>query len=172
MSESQGSLRAVPKRRAHKVAAADDRFDDHVQAFDLESSFGFLFRRLNSLANALFAASSGQTEITPMQMGVLLAVQQNGLISLRELTRKMKVDRSTLQEVVKRMVDKGLLSRRSPANDKRAHEVWLAADGIELVRKHMDAIEKMQERLLEGLPVDEQQITLKCLKFILDHHGY
>jgi DNA-binding MarR family transcriptional regulator len=163
---------ASVKPNAETANSKDDRFEYRVHAFDLDSAFGFLFRRLNSLATALFAQTTGQTEITPMQMGVLLTVQQAGLISLRELARKMCVDRSTLQEVVKRMVEKGLLSRRSPANDKRAHELWLAADGIELVRTHFAGIEELQGRLLEGVPPEEAQITQKCLKFILDHHGY
>lgn len=173
MANTSTTTKKVARRSEQKPAGHnDERFEYRLHAFELDSAFGFLFRRLNSLATALFAEMTGQTEITPMQMGVLLTVRQAGLISLRELARKMRVDRSTLQEVVKRMVDKGLLSRRSPANDKRSHELWLAADGIELVRTCFPAVEKLQGRLLEGVPKEEAETTLRCLKFILDHHNY
>lgn len=166
------SKAAASNPQSPPQAKGDERFEYRLHAFELDSAFGFLFRRLNSLATALFSEVTGQTEITPMQMGVLLTVRQAGLVSLRDLARKMRVDRSTLQEVVKRMVDRGLLSRRSPANDKRAHELWLAADGIELVKAYFPAVEQLQGRLLEGVPPEEAETTLRCLKFILDHHGY
>src|SRR3546814_9424505 len=39
-----------------------------AQSFDLGGALGFLFRRLNSLSNAIFAEVSGQQDLTAMQM--------------------------------------------------------------------------------------------------------
>src|SRR3546814_14091243 len=64
-----------------------------------------------------------------MQMGILLTVHQAGLITLRDLAERMRVDRSTMHEVVKRMVGRDLLSRRVPPNDRRTHELWLGPLG-------------------------------------------
>src|SRR3546814_15608424 len=64
-----------------------------AQSFDLGGALGFLFRRLNSLSNAIFAEVSGQQDLTAMQMGILLTVHQAGLITLRDLAERMRVDR-------------------------------------------------------------------------------
>src|SRR3546814_3802889 len=48
-----------------------------AQSFDLGGALGFLFRRLNSLSNAIFAEVSGQQDLTAMQMGILLTVHRS-----------------------------------------------------------------------------------------------
>ncbi len=138
--------------------------------FDLDNAFGFLIRRLNSLAAALFAQLSGQTELSGMQMGILLAVYQADLISLRGLSRRMHIDRSTIQEVVGRMVSRGLLRRRVPEHDRRTHELWLTPEGIEQVHQHLGAMAKLQGKLFEGIPPGDVEITLRCMHAILRHH--
>src|SRR3546814_509713 len=110
-----------------------------AQSFDLGGALGFLFRRLNSLSNAIFAEVSGQQDLTAMQMGILLKVHQAGLITLRDLAERMRVDRSTMQEVVKRMVGRDLLSRRVPPNDRRTHELWLGPIGGQTLARHFPA---------------------------------
>lgn len=146
--------------------------DPAVAAFDMDNAFGFLFRRLNSLANMLFINLSGQADVTPIQMGILVKVQQAGLIPLRELARQMHVDNSTLQEVVRRMVNKGLLSRRTPPNDKRSHELWLGPEGVQTLRKHFGAMKSLQDRILEGVPAGDAEITARTLRTILDRHDF
>src|SRR3546814_10818816 len=81
---------------------------------------------------------------------ILLTVHQAGLITLRDLAERMRVDRSTMQEVVKRMVGRDLLSRRVPPNDRRTHELWLGPIGGQTLARHFHAMGTLQERLLTG----------------------
>src|SRR3546814_7203543 len=67
----------------------------------------------------------------------------------------MRVDRSTMQEVVKRMVGRDLLSRRLPPNDRRTHELWLGPNGGQTLARHFHAMGTLQERLLTGLPPED-----------------
>lgn len=146
--------------------------DGRVNNFNMDDALGFLFRRLNSLSNALFVELSEQADITPMQMGIMVKVQQAGLILLRDLAKEMHVDRSTLQEVVKRLVERGFLSRRVPPDDKRAHELWLGPQGSLTIRRYFDAMEKLQARLLETVPEEDAATTVRTLKRILDHYEF
>src|SRR3546814_19980450 len=75
-----------------------------AQSFDLGGALGFLFRRLNSLSNAIFAEVSGQQDLTAMQMGILLTVHTVGLITIPDLAERQRVDSSTRQEMVHTMV--------------------------------------------------------------------
>src|SRR3546814_19545075 len=69
-----------------------------AQSFDLGGALGFLFRRLNSLSNAIFAEVSGQKDLTAMQLGILLLVHQAGLITLRDMAERKRVDRRKTPE--------------------------------------------------------------------------
>lgn len=158
------------KKTVKKADTTDT--DRHVHEVKLDDALGPMARRLTSLASAIFAKASGQTELTAMQMGILLVVHQNGLISLRKLSLEMHIDRSTLQEIVKRMVGRGLLHRRTPNSDRRTHELWLTADGIEQVRKNLGALDKVQLGLLEGIPEKDAKVTLRCIQAILARHNY
>lgn len=140
--------------------------------YDMDSALGFLFRRLNSLSTAIFSDLSGNTDVTPLQMGILVKVHQAGLISLRALAGVMHVDKSTLQEVVNRMVKRNMLSRRVPELDKRTHELWLGPEGLRRLRAHRGAMERVQDRLLEGISSDDAAVTLRTLKAILERHDY
>src|SRR3546814_20230302 len=93
-----------------------------------------------------------------MQMGILLTVQQAGPITLRDLAERMRVDRSTMHEVVKRMVGRDLLSRRVPPNDRRTHELWLVPPGGQAIARHFHVMGTLQGRLLTGIPPEDASV--------------
>jgi hypothetical protein len=47
------------------------------------------FNKFGEFDRSIFAEASGQTELTAMQMGILLVIDQHGLISLRKLSQEM-----------------------------------------------------------------------------------
>jgi DNA-binding MarR family transcriptional regulator len=142
-----------------------------ARSLNLEAAFGFLFRRLNSLSNTLFLKDSGQSTLTAMQAGILLTIYQEETISLRELARRMYVDRSTMQEVVNRLVNRKLINRRVPENDRRTYELSLTAKGCDTVLKQVYAMAGLQNRLLKGIDPAKAKIVQEVLHQILDHHG-
>lgn len=142
-----------------------------ARTLELESAFGFLFRRLNSLANAIFLEDTGQSELTAMQAGILLTIYQHETINLRELARRMYVDRSTVQEIVNRLDARKLVNRRVPESDRRTHELSLTAKGFELVLRHINAMIGLQGRLLEGIDPERAKIAKEVLQQILKNHN-
>jgi DNA-binding MarR family transcriptional regulator len=54
----------------------------------------------------------GDGDLAPRQHAVLVAVSQNEGLSQTNLVEKTGVDRSTLADIVRRMLKKGLLQRR------------------------------------------------------------
>jgi DNA-binding MarR family transcriptional regulator len=101
----------------------------------------------------------------------LVTVYQEETISLRELARRMYVDRSTIQEVVNRLVMRKLITRRVPENDRRTYELTLTAKGLENVLRYIYAMEGLQARLLEGIDPEKAKIVSEVLHQILAHHG-
>lgn len=119
---------------------------------DLNDVIGIKARRISKLTSALFAELSEQQEVTALQMGVLIGIGQAGIISVSDLARRLWIDRSTLQELLTRLLKKGIVARRTSAVDRRVHEVWLTEIGIETVQALLPAAKLVQFHVLAGLP--------------------
>ena len=92
---------------------------DAIRAMKKETSTGelgkspiHLLHRAGQCAGDLFAGKVPERDLTPRQFAVLLTVAQNEGLSQTGLVEKTGIDRSTLADIVRRMLKKGLLQRR------------------------------------------------------------
>src|ERR1700682_2988607 len=103
--------------------------DEIARTLKLDKGLGFLVRLLDTRVNVLHERLTAQNDITPRQFGVLLTLYQQGTLTLTELAAHIRVDRSTLGEMITRMAERSLVSKRSNGNDRRSAEVQLAPVG-------------------------------------------
>jgi DNA-binding MarR family transcriptional regulator len=152
---------AMNTKKSTSVEMAE--VEQFAKIFDLELKPGFLFRRLHNRATSLFHNFTGQEDLTPRQFGVLLALFQNGPLTQTVLAKRLFLDRSTLGEMLQRMVQRGLVHRRVPDDDRRTAEVSITPAGkqamLAIVRHADDAMTK----LIEPLPEEYRPLFLKCL---------
>ena len=100
-----------------------------ADGFDLTQSPSHLLRRCVQYANDLFSHEPGASDLTKQQYTVLSAVEQNEGMSQTDLVAITGIDRSTLAEMIRRMIEKGLLDRERTEADARANAVHIAANG-------------------------------------------
>jgi DNA-binding MarR family transcriptional regulator len=136
--------------------------------FRLQEMPGYLLRRLDSQAMALYESFTGQTDLTPRQFGVLLTLFQATSLTLTELGNRLHLDRSTLGEMLQRMVDRGLVERRILERDRRASEVTLTTAGKTALLATVEQALAAQEALLSPLPPYLRPVFLKCLSLLAD----
>ena len=160
----------TPRVKLDKTASSPA--GSEKQTFHLDDALGFLFRRLSSFADSVFINATGQSQLTPMQMGALLMVNDFKHLSLRELARRMHVDRSTIQELIKRMENKGLVRSRASTQDRRTYELWLTALGRELLSRYLPCVTTTQELLLKDLKPAESRRFIAYLRKILAQGDY
>ena len=86
----------------------------------LERSPLHLLHRAGQCAAEVFQAELGGGDLTPRQFAVLVTVSQNEGLSQTHLVERTGIDRSTLADIVRRMLKKGLLQRRRTKEDARA----------------------------------------------------
>jgi DNA-binding MarR family transcriptional regulator len=127
---------------------------------------GFLIRRLDSRAAAIYEKFTGQSELTPRQFGVLLTLFQSGSLAQTELGNRLHLDRNTLGEMLQRMVEKKIVERRPHAHDRRAVEIVLTPAGKSALLGTVQQALKSQEELLAPLPIYLRPVFLKCLEIL------
>jgi DNA-binding MarR family transcriptional regulator len=95
----------------------------------LDKSPSHLLHRALQRALDIYAETAGPTAVTQRQFAVLAAVAAHEGLTQADLVRATGIDRSTLAELVARMLGKGLLARERSNEDGRANTVSLTDKG-------------------------------------------
>jgi len=113
----------------------------------------------------------GTGDLTPRQYAVLVAVSQNEGVSQTRLVDKTGVDRSTLADIVRRMLKKGLLQRRRTKEDARAYSVKLTEEGWKVLKAADPLAKKVDDKILSVLPGQQRERFLQDLNLIVKALG-
>src|ERR1700735_5074626 len=95
----------------------------------LERSPSHLLHRALQLALDIYAEETGPDAVTQRQYAVLAAVAAHEGLTQTDLVRATGIDRSTLADLVARMIGKSLIARERSASDARANTVRLTDIG-------------------------------------------
>src|SRR5476651_533665 len=131
--------------------------------FDLSEAPSHLIRRCQQYYGDLYAREAGARELTKQQFTLLVALEQNDGASQTALVEITGIDRSTLAEMVRRMLEKGLLSRERTEEDQRANAVAISPSGRKALRSARNAADRAERALLDALPAPERQKFVKSL---------
>lgn len=137
-------------------------------AFTLKSSPGHLLRRAQQYANDLYSKGVGASGPTPRQFEVLYAVSKNEGLSQTDLVHETGIDRSTLADMIARMIKKGLLSRKRTKDDARANAVSITASGKRMLTSAMASVNRAEAATLAVLPKSQQAGFMKALRAYAD----
>jgi DNA-binding MarR family transcriptional regulator len=133
----------------------------------LERSPLHLLHRAGQCAAEIFQIELGDAELTPRQYAVLVTVAQNEGLSQTQLVGLTGIDRSTLADVIRRMLKKGLLQRRRTRDDARAYAVKLTEEGTRVLKTHDPMAKRVDERILSSLPAQQRERFLQDLNSIV-----
>jgi DNA-binding MarR family transcriptional regulator len=129
----------------------------------LNGSVTHLLHRALQLALDYHADAAGAASLTQRQFTVLAAAASADGMTQNDLVRATGIDRSTLADLVARMLAKGLLLRERSANDARANTVRLSDAGREALGAGAGAAADADERLLDLLTPKKRETFLKTL---------
>ena len=162
----------MPRKATASSSGPDAvRIEAFAQGLILHELPGYLIRRLDSRAASLYEKFTAQSDLTPRQFGVLLTLFQAGPLPQTELGNRLHLDRSTLGEMLQRMVERGLVERRAHERDRRAIEIVLTRTGKAGLLAVIEQALKAQKALLSPLPAYLRPVFLKCLQILADADG-
>ena len=127
------------------------------------ASVGHLLHRAAQRALDFYAEEGGAGAITQRQHAVLAAVSAKEGAAQADLVAATGVDRSTLADMVARMLDKGLLVRERSAVDARANAVRLTDAGRAALSEIGPRADAADARLLALLPKGKRGVFLDAL---------
>jgi DNA-binding MarR family transcriptional regulator len=133
-------------------------------AYSLKSSPGHLLRRAQQYAHDLYSKEVSASGPTPRQFEVLHVVSQNEGLSQTDLVRHTGIDRSTLADMIARMMSKGLLSRKRTREDARANAVSITSAGKRMLKSAEGKVNKSDKAVLAALPKAQQAAFMRSLK--------
>jgi DNA-binding MarR family transcriptional regulator len=121
---------------------------------------GFLIRRLHQLHGSLFLEETRAFGITPVQYSLMTALAERGELDQNGLALEIGLERTSVAEVVPRLMERGLLERRPSHSDRRVKLVRLTRKGRSLLARMATAAQRAHERTIERLPATERDTFL------------
>ena len=129
---------------------------------------GYLFRRMQQIAVALFMEECRAYDLTPVQYASLVAIQTHPGIDATRLSAVIAFDRSTLGSVIERLEAKGYVVRKPSREDKRVKLLHLSRSGGAMLREIMPSVDRAQGRMLQPLQPPDRQTLLALLTQLVD----
>src|SRR5213082_4164313 len=103
---------------------------------------GYLFRRMQQIAVAIFVEECRAHDLTPVQFAALVGIQTHPGIDATRLSAVIAFDRSTLGNVIERLEAKQYIERKPSAEDKRIKLLYLTRSGAALLRDIMPSVDR------------------------------
>src|SRR6478752_6134171 len=108
---------------------------------------GYLFRRMQQIAVAIFVEECKAFDLTPVQYAALIAIHTHPGIDATRLSAVIAFDRSTLGNVIERLESKALVERKPAREDKRVKLLTLTKAGASTLRDITSSVEHAQLRM-------------------------
>ena len=148
--------------------AKSGKKSDAERTSALAESPSHLLHRGLQRAVGIYAEEMGAATLTQRQYAVLAAAAGVEAPSQTDLVVLTGIDRSTLAELVARMIDKGLLQRERSADDGRAKTVQLTEAGVAALAQARPRVKAADKRILGLLPKPKRDGFLKQLARLAD----
>lgn len=129
----------------------------------LSRSVSHLLKRAVQYSIHLYMNEAGQSGLTHRQFTVLMAADAHDGRSQTELVQMTGIDRSTLADLVARLLAQGYLQRKRSKDDARTNAIRLTPIGKKMLKQAQSGAEEVDRQLLAVLPVAERKSLLEAL---------
>jgi DNA-binding MarR family transcriptional regulator len=139
-----------------------------LRTVPLSSRPGFLIRRLNQIHQAIFSEECKDFNITPVQYGALSALSTGPGLDQKALGMVVGLDRTTTAGVLKRLEERGLITRQQSPSDGRAKNAFLTTEGERITEVMYAAMLAAQERFIAPLSTGDSKSLLALLRILVE----
>jgi DNA-binding MarR family transcriptional regulator len=148
---------------------------DNAAALYLENQLCFPLYAASRMTTKIYAPLLKALDLTYPQYLVMLVLWQHGEQTVNQIGSRLYLESNTLTPLLKRLEQKGLISRRRSSQDERSVLVQLTETGAQLKAKAQEIpktiIESFNDSRLTELEVLQFQKTLFKLVEILSERA-
>ncbi len=137
----------------------------------LAQSPSHLLHRVLQLALDIYTEETGKGALTQRQYAVLAACATTDGASQTDLVNMTGIDRSTLADMVARMIEKGWLGRERSKTDARAKTVRLTDKGSTALSEIAPKVQAADERILANLVASRRSGFISSLAALAASSG-
>lgn len=130
----------------------------------LDEQIIHLLRRAHQRASAMFVSETGDEQITPAQFFALSRLAEFGPLSQNRLGRLAAMDPATIQGVIRRLAERGMIERTNDPTDRRRMVVRLTPKGEALLGRLKWAAASVNAAVLRPLSQAERDQFVSLLK--------
>ena len=145
------------------------RLDAIDECDDIANSAIHLLHRAGQCAGDVFAQKVKNAGLTPRQYAILRTVANYEGLNQTDLVARTGVDRSTLADIIRRMLVKGLIYRVRKLHDARAYSVYVTDKGKEILHQVAPAAADADRKLLAALPPEQRKTFLDTLHMLVEN---
>lgn len=129
-------------------------------------SFSHLLKRAVQYSVHCYMEEAGKSGLTHRQFTVLLAADAHEGKSQTELVRITGIDRSTLADLVARLMAQGYVQRRRTKEDARTNSIKLTPMGKKALKSAQSGADDVDKKLLSLFSVAERKSLVDCLSLL------
>jgi DNA-binding MarR family transcriptional regulator len=109
-------------------------------------------------------------ELGTSEFGVLVALDDLGLLSQQQLADRLDADKSHVVRLIDQLERRGLVARTADPIDRRRHSIQLRPAGRRLLRHIGPIVEQAEAEGLSTLSSAQQHTLADLLQRVLDSH--
>ena len=133
----------------------------------LDGRLGYLLKHAQERLRVLTSAALAPYGIDGRELAVLLVLEHGEPASQQEAAARLDVDRTTMVGLLDVLEDKGLVTRRPDAHDRRRNVVELSAAGRATVRDATRASDAAEQRFLAPLERSDAERLRTALRTLV-----
>ena len=130
----------------------------------LDDQTGHLLRCAHKRASAIFASILSDHHLTPPQYFAMVRLSEFGRLSQNHLGRMTAMHPATIQGVIQRLCERGLITRMPDHNNRRRIILQLTAVGNNTVEHLRSRMVEINDAILAPLNAGERELVLGFLK--------
>jgi len=139
-----------------------------TRMFIASNSTIHLLHRAGQLADEAFLSALGRDGITARQFIVLDIVAREDNPSQTTICELSGIDRSTLADIVRRLVSRGLLARKRTREDARRYAVRITDAGQKVLDVAMGVARDVEDTVLGVLPSNQRADFQNALRLMVE----
>ena len=135
-----------------------------------EWSLGFLLSQLAGTVRERTATALAPLGIAPRDLGLLLGLSETPGVSQSELALRLRVDRTTMSQLVDTLTQAKLITRRVSPQDRRSHRLALTTAGSELLQRAAHLAADVENDITAGMTTQQVDELKRALAELMEQN--